>query len=368
MKRLLCIVGGMNAGGAETFLMKVYRELDKTKYQMDFAVGIKEAGFYDEEIFSLGGKIYHISPKSEGFLKNFAEIKKIVKENNYDYVLRTSQHSLSALELYAAQKGGARVRVFRSSNSNTTSDSKKDFLLHKICGFMPQIYANVKIAPSTEAADFMFGKNCVKTNKATILHNAVDLSIFKYDADKRSEIRKELGVEDRVVVGHIGRFNSQKNHTFLLDVFAKIKEKQDDAVLVLVGKGDLEGDIKEKIQSLGLSDSVIFTGVRSDVPALLSAMDVFVFPSFYEGMPNTVIEAQATGLPCVIADTITREADITGLVKYLSLGEAADSWADTALRSISDERADTKQQFIDNKYDIDSTVSYFTELVFGLEH
>lgn len=367
MKRLLCIVGGMNAGGAETFLMKVYRQLDKSKYQMDFAVGAKEKGFYDDEILMMGGKIYHISPKSEGLFKNFGEIKKIVAENNYTCVLRTSQHSLSALELYAAKKGGATVRAFRSSNSNTTSASKKDLLLHKMCGFMPKIYANVRLAPSTEAAEFMFGNKCVKNNKVSILHNAVDLSVFRYDVDKRAEIRGELGVENNVVIGHVGRFNSQKNHSFLLDVFAKMKTKEPRAVLVLVGKGELEQPIKEKIETLGLSDSVIFTGVRSDVPALLSAMDVFVFPSFYEGMPNTVIEAQATGLPCIIADTITREADITGLVKYMSLGETADAWADVALSAISVERADTRQKFIDNKYDIDSTVKYFTELVFDRE-
>ena len=357
----------MNAGGAETFLMKVYRELDKTKYQIDFAVGTKEKGFYDEEIIALGGHIHHISPKSEGLFKNFGEIKQLVEKNGYNYVLRVSQHSLSALELYAAKRGGAKVRAFRSSNSSTTAGGGKDLILHKMCSFMPKIYANVRIAPSTEAADFMFGRNCVKKGKAAILHNAVDLSVFRYGGDDSSKIRQEFGLEDKLVIGHIGRLNHQKNHKFLLDVFAKIKEKEDKAVLVLVGKGELENEIKAKVDDLGLSNSVIFTGVRSDIPALLSAMDVFVFPSFYEGMPNTVIEAQATGLPCIIADTITREADITGLVRYMSLDETADEWANAALSAISEERADTKQKFIDNKYDIDSTVKYFTELVFGIE-
>ena len=365
MKRILCIVGGMNAGGAETFLMKVYRNLDKTKYQMDFAVAVTDKGYYDDEIIALGGKIHHVTPKSLGFFKNFNSVRKIVKENRYQYVLRTSQHSLSALELLAAWLGGAKVRVFRSSNSNTTSGSKKQMLLHKLCGFMPKRFANVRIAPSTEAAEFMFGKGCVKKDRAQILHNAVDLSVYRYDADSRKKIRQELNVaENALLIGHVGRFNQQKNHGFLLEIFEKIRSMNENTVLMLVGKGELETDIRAKAEKLGLADHIIFTGVRSDVPQLLSAMDVFVFPSLYEGMPNTVIEAQATGLPCVIADTITREANITGLVAYLPLG-GPEIWAEKALESVVAQRADTTQAVVVNKYNIESVVEDFVKLVWG---
>lgn len=365
MKRILCIVGGMNAGGAETFLMKVYRDLDKTKYQMDFAVAVTDKGYYDDEIIALGGKIHHVTPKSLGFFKNFNSVRKIVKENGYQYVLRTSQHSLSALELLAAWLGGAKVRVFRSSNSNTVSGSKKQMLLHKLCGFMPKRFANVRIAPSTEAAEFMFGKGCVEKGRAKILHNGVDISVYHYDEDSRKKIRQELNIaENALLIGHVGRFNQQKNHGFLLEIFKRIKEKHDNAVLLLVGKGELEADIRAKADALGVADHIIFTGVRSDVPQLLSAMDVFVFPSLYEGMPNTVIEAQATGLPCVIADTITREANITGLVTYLPLREPQ-IWAEKALESIAAQRADTKQAFVVNKYNVESVVEDFVKLVWG---
>lgn len=365
MKRLLCIVGSMNAGGAETFLMKVYRSLNKKEYQMDFAVAISEKGHYDDEILSYGGRIYHIIPKSLGFIKNFNSIRKIVKENQYRYVLRTSQHSLSALELLAAWLGGAKVRVFRSSNSNTTSGSKKQMLLHKMCSFMPKWFANVQIAPSTEAAEFMFGKGCVRKGRAKLVQNGVDLSVYRYDENSRKEIRRELGVpEDTLLVGHVGRFNQQKNHMFLLEVFRKIHQKHPKSVLVLTGTGELEQQIREKAGALEITDCVIFTGVRSDVPQLMSAMDVFVFPSLYEGMPNTVIEAQATGLPCVIADTITREADITGLVQYLPLTAATETWADAALAAIGT-RQDTKEKMTAAGYDIHSQVQRFAELVFN---
>ena len=366
MKRLLCIVGGMNVGGAETFLMKVYRNLDRTQYQMDFAVAIEGVGSYDEEIKSLGGRIHHITPKSTNVIKNFYDIKNLVKKEGYDYVLRTSQHSLSALELFAARLGGAKVRAFRSSNSNTTSGSKKQMLLHKICAFMPKCFANVKIAPSTEAANFMFGEKSVTKGRAKLLHNAIDLSVYRYNESERKEIRKELGIsETATVVGHIGRLSQQKNHAFLLKVFKDIYTKNENTVLLLVGKGELEANIRNQVAALGLEDRVVFTGVRSDVPSLLSAMDVFVMPSFYEGMPNTVIEAQATGLPCVIADTITKEANITGLVDYLSLKTPTDQWATVVLSKASKLRRDTKEDFVAAEYEIDSTVRKFVQLVFG---
>lgn len=364
MKRLLCIVGGMNAGGAETFLMKLYRKIDKNQFQMDFAVATADKCYYDDEILSMGGRIYKISPKSSGVVRNFNSIKKLVKREKYSYVLRTSQHSLSALELFAARIGGAKTTIFRSSNSNTTTGAGKDLLLHRICRFMPLWNADIKLAPSTEAAEFMFGKNCIKKGRAILLHNAIDLSLFHYDIAAGIRIRNELNIPaETTIIGHVGRFNQQKNHAFLLDVFKAYSCKNGNSVLLLVGKGELEPAIKEKASELGILDRIIFTGVRSDVPALLSAMDVFVFPSLYEGMPNTVIEAQATGLPCLIADTITREADITGLVHYLSL-DSADAWASYIANLPQETRTTPIQKFKENCYDIESVTEQFVKLVF----
>ena len=358
------MISSMNTGGAETFLMKVYRNLDKSKYQMDFCVNVEQEGFYDKEIIEMGGKIYRIPPKShdvDGFRKGLYDL---VRTERYEYVLRITSNAAGFMDLKIAKKAGAKICIARSSNSDIGA-SVKSKLINRVSRALFIKYVDVKIAPSDLAAEYTFGKKRAGNGDVKYLHNAVDLSVFRYGEDDRSQIRQEFGLEDKIVIGHIGRLNHQKNHKFLLDVFAKIKEKEDRAVLVLVGKGELENEIKAKADDLGLSDSVIFTGVRSDIPALLSAMDVFVFPSFYEGMPNTVIEAQATGLPCIIADTITREADITGLVRYMSLDETAEEWADAVLSAISEERTDTKQKFIDNKYDIDSTVKYFTELIFG---
>ena len=231
---------------------------------------------------------------------------------------------------------------------------------------MPLVFSDTRIAPSTEAAEFMFGKHCISSGRASLLHNAVDLDLYRYNPEARSRIRAELGLSPQTkLVGHIGRFMTQKNHTFLLDIFAALHRRAPESVLLLVGGGELEQPLREKAAALGLIDAVRFAGVRRDVPALLSAMDVFVFPSLYEGMPNTVIEAQATGLPCVIADTITREAAITDLLTYLPLSASADAWAQTALAACTPVRADTRAAFVAGGYEIAAVCRQFEKLVFG---
>ena len=265
------------------------------------------------------------------------------------------------MDLMVAKKAGAKICSARSSNSSDGVGIKAK-AIHLLSRFLYEKYVDVKFAPSDLAAEYTFGKNSLKNGKATILHNAVDLNVYKYCPQSVEAKRKELGLEGKTVIGHVGRFDKQKNHDFLLDIFKEIKKKNNDAVLLLVGgKGVCSEQIDAKIEALGIADSVIKAGVRTDIPELLSVMDVFVMPSFYEGMPNTVIEAQATGLPCVIADTITRQANITGLVEYLSLGDSAEKW----LGMITAERKETKEDFIKHKYDIESVTKEFVGLVFG---
>ena len=364
IKRLLCIVGGMNSGGAETFLMKLYRNMDKNKYQMDFCVFNPEKGDYDDEIQKMGGRIFRCTPKSLNPIKSFIDLKQIVKENEFDSVLRISQHSLSAMELLAAKFGSANKTIFRSSNSSTCG-GRVNQLIHKVCKPLVKYIPDIKIAPSTEAAEFMFGRNCVQKNSAVILNNAVDVSLFEYSYELRKKIKEELRLEDKFVVGHIGRFSAQKNHKFLIDVF-KILARKENAMLVLVGgNGELLEETKEYVKKQGVEEQVLFLGNRSDVNKLLSAFDILVFPSLYEGMPNVVIEAQASGLPCLISDTITREADITGLVKYYSLEKSAKEWATEAiLQSKRFERRSYKQELYNAGYTIEAVTEKLIELVF----
>lgn len=363
MKRLLCIVGGMNAGGAETFLMKLYRNFDKEKYQMDFCVSKLEKGFYDDEILSMGGKILHTTAKSKNPFASFKSIYDIVKRYDYKYVMRVSQHSLSALELLAAKLAGAEVRVFRSSNSNTMKAGLSR-TLHIMFKFLPKIVANVKIAPSTPAAEFMFGKKSVEKGEVIFLKNGIPLEQFTFNDRLRYKVRNEIGIKNELLLGHIGRFSDQKNHTELIDIFVEVVKSVQDAHLMLIGEGELEVEIKNKVNNLKLSDQVHFMGVRKDIPALLSAMDVFVFPSLYEGMPNTVIEAQANGVPCMIADTITSEVKMCKNLSMLPLGMNS-IWKDKIINEAV--RIDSKinqKQLCKQGYDINKVCNDFQYTVF----
>lgn len=361
---MLCITAGMNTGGAETFLMKIYRNLDKAHYQMDFCVVSRE-NFYAEEIAEMGGNIYFIPLKSKHPIKSFWAIRNLVKENSFDAVMRVNEHSLSVIDLLAAKSGGAKKLVMRSSNAS--SSSKFKIILHKMFRILPQIVPDVKLAPSILAAEYTFGKQCVKKNEVTILNNGLQIDDFKFSSENRSFHRKQLNVQGKLVVGHVGRFSIQKNHEFLIDIFYEIQKKNQEAVLLLAGDGELKEKIAEKIERLGLQDKCIFLGIRKDINELLSAMDLFIFPSLFEGMPNTVIEAQTNGLPCLVSDSVTREVQVTSFVQMMSLTSPASVWADRAMDIVYGKeklRENAAEIMRQRGYDIRHCTEKFVEKVF----
>ena len=363
MKRVLCILSCMNAGGAETFLMKIYRQLDRTKYQMDFCVNIFEEGFYDKEIIKMGGRIFHIPSKSDNLKEFKRQLTTIIKEDHYESVLRITSNTMGFLDLKVAKKAGAKVCAARSSNSNDPAGIKAK-VAHRLGRILYGKYVDVKIAPSDLAAIYTFGEQSYKNGEVIILHNALDLDVYKFEPEERKRIRSEFGVkESEILCGHVGRFSPQKNHDFLIDIFSELCKERSNYKLLLVGNGELEEKIREKCSDKGLQDKVIFAGVRSDIPAILSAMDVFVFPSLYEGMPNTVIEAQATGLPCVISDTITKEADVTGLVKYVSLSDMK-CWISTIKNMLNMPRRNMSELMNSKGYGISYVVHQFEQVIF----
>ncbi|HBL40272.1 MAG TPA: glycosyltransferase family 1 protein [Ruminococcaceae bacterium] len=363
-KRLLCCMSSMDTGGAETFLMKQYRSLDRTEYQMDFCVNVSERGYYDNEIEALGGTIYRIPPKSKDFFASLNALKDIVKTNGYEAVLVSSVKPGTALELMAAKQGGATRLIYRSSNSSVDGGAKQK-LLHTTIGKLARIVPTVKFAPSVPAAEYCFGKGCVEKGKAQLLHNGIDPSFYCYSPEGRKKARAEWDVsDDCLVLGHIGRFTKAKNHSFLLDVFAKVNEKKSNSCLVLIGQGESEHEIKEKAKQLGILEHIRFTGVRSDIPDLLSGADMFVFPSFYEGMPNTVIEAQALSLPCFVSNRVTADAAITDLVQFLPINDP-NEWADAVLACPVAKRREMKEEIEAKGYDIQNVHRSFVKLCYG---
>lgn len=365
-KRLLVILASLNTGGAETFMMKIFRSLPEG-YKLDFIVSAK-SGFYEKEVMELGGRIFRVPLRTKQPIKTFKAIYDVVRKNHYTHILKLCDTPIGVYDLLAAKLGGAKVLCVRSCNAGS-SNSKLGRLVNDLLRPLLNFITDVKIAPSRLAAEFTFGKAEVEAGKVKFIHNGVDLHVYKYDEDNRRKIRSEFSIADeQLIVGHIGRFNQQKNHKFLIEVFAEVLKQQPNALLMLVGDGERKSEIKEQINALGIYKFVIFTGVRSDVPALLSGMDVFVFPSFYEGMPNTVIEAQATGLPCVIADTITEEAGVTDCVHFKSLRDSAEEWAHTALSLLVDckvERSCYKKQMQNAGYDIENSVKQVISLIFA---
>ncbi len=363
MKRLLCIVSSLDTGGAETFMMKIFRALPQN-YKLDFVVST-DTGFYEDEVKELGGKIYRVPLRTKQPLQTFKEIKKIVKNNKYETVLKLCDTPIGIFDLLAAKCGGAKKLCVRSCNASS-SESKIKHIIYKILRPFFNVITDIKIAPSRLAAEYTFGGNIVKKGKVIFLHNAVDLKTYYFNEEGRNKIRNEFNIDkNQFVIGHIGRFNDQKNHSFLLDVFKNINEKDPNSVLILVGNGEKKEEIISKIKELDLEKSVILTGVRSDITNLLSAMDVFVFPSLYEGMPNTIIEAQATGLPCVLSDSITKEARITDLLQYLSLEVPSIEWCKVTLNSRIKIRKQPIKNFIESGYTMDNVAKDFIKIFFS---
>lgn len=356
MIRILHVMGSMGVGGAETFIMKLFRTIDKEEYMFDFVLNENETFFYEPEILALGGKIHRIPLKSDKPLSSFVKLAKIVKNNKYKIVLRASAHSFSFLDLFAAFFGGARARIIRSTNTSV-GPSRVQIGLHKVGIPILNMVSTLRLAPSLEAAQWMFGQ----ANKTVIIKNGIDIEQFRFNELKRNKLRQEQGINESFVVGHIGRFSLQKNHMYVIDVFYEIKKQRKDAVLVLVGEGELNEQIKEKLNLLNLEKSVIFTGIRTDIPDLLMAMDVFIFPSLYEGMPNVLIEAQATGLKCIASDTITNEVLITESISMRSINEPASHWAKEILENPNTSRKESADQVSEAGYNIRNVVNVLTD-------
>ena len=343
--RILQVVTHMERGGLETMLMNYYRNIDRDEVQFDFLTHRDTKSAYDDEIESLGGKIYHL-PKLNPFSKGYLNaLDKFFKEHKEYQIVHCHQDCLSGVVLKVAKKNGVKFTIAHSHNANQDKNLKyliKVFEKRKI----PK-YADKLFACGDEAGRWMFN-----TDDFEVLNNAIDTDLYAYNKEKADKVKKEFGIENKFVVGHVGRFNPQKNHEFLIDVFNEIQKVKEDSVLMLVGDGDLRPEIEKKVRDLGLSDKVIFTGVRSDVNDLMQGMDVFLFPSLYEGLGIVLIEAQAAGLKCIISDNIPKDGVLTDDVTCISLTQSPIVWANEILKYQEYKRANNKEIIKKANYDI----------------
>lgn len=325
--RVLHVVVNMNRGGAETLLMNLYRNIDREKVQFDFLT-CKE-GSFDEEISHLGGTVHRIQYITEvGHLGFQKQVKKFLLKNTQYKIVHSHMDKMSGIVLRSAQQSDVPVRIAHSHNT----ESEGGFLTKAY-----KWYAGRQILPSAThlyacsnaAAKWLFRH---RSKEAFILKNGIEMSRFEHSSEVRQSVRNELGISNNtLVLGHVGRFSSQKNHMFLLDVFAGINKRQPNSMLLLAGDGPLKRDIVKKVKELNIEKQVKLLGVREDIERLLQAFDQFIFPSHHEGLPVTLIEAQGAGLPCIISNNITTEVDMgAGLVQYLPITSET-LWAETIL-------------------------------------
>lgn len=330
-KRILYINGGIMAqGGIESFMMNYYRHIDRNKIQIDFVVHGFEKGYYDDEIKALGGVIYNIPVKSKNYNGNIKSLKKIFNSKKY-VLIHSHLDAMNTVVLRIAKQCGIPIRIAHSHNTNHLTNNKLKIRLNEIARKNIKKYATHLFACSEDAGRWLFGDKAFENGEILIINNAIDLDNYKFDKDIRLKMRKKLNLETETVYGHVGRFDYQKNHEFILEVFKEVVKEKPDSKLLLVGNGHLKEKILNQVNNLKLSDNVILMGTRSDIADLVSVMDVFIFPSLFEGLGMVLIEAQANGLNCIASTNLPKEVRQTELVTFLSLSLGAKKWADHIL-------------------------------------
>ena len=358
MIRILHVVTHMNRGGLETMLMNYYRQIDRNRVQFDFLVHRFYRADYDDEIEQLGGIIYRLpilnplDPKYNHALSAFFD------EHPEYQIIHVHQDCMSSVILKEAARHHVKVRIAHSHSKSQDKNWKYPIKLH-YKKLIPQ-YATYLFACDKEAGDWMF-------NGApyTVIRNAVNAEKYRFNPAVREDVRRELGIEENdLVIGHVGRIDEVKNHRFLLEVYKEVLKAR-DAKLLLVGRGGLKANLEKTVMEEGLQDKVIFTGLRSDVERLLQAVDVFVFPSLYEGLPMSLVEAQAAGLPCVISDQVSPECLITKNAVMMSLNQSPAKWAEQVMRFADLQREDTYETIVESGFDIKKNAEKLQEFYFS---
>lgn len=368
--RVAQIMGKWVGGGVESVVMNYYRHIDRTKIQFDFICDDDSTNIPYEEIEKLGGKVILIPPYQKVF-KYHNKLKKILKEGHYK-IVHSHINTLSLFSLFAAKCAGVPVRIAHS-HSTTNKKEKKKNLLKQVLRPFSKLFATHYMCCSELAGRWLFGNNEYDNGNVYLLNNAIDIDKFKYDKKIRDRKRSELNISnDIIVVGHIGRFVEQKNHKFLIDIFNEIHKKERKSLLLLAGQGPLMDDIKSKVNLLGLNECVMFLGQRNDANELYQAFDVFMLPSLYEGLPVVGVEAQASGLLCLLSNDMTKETKVIDSTKFLSLNDSAEKWADELFERIaSSSRKDTRLEISNNGFNIkkeaDKLVAYYTKALKELE-
>lgn len=365
---VLHVVGNMGIGGIETLIMNIYRNIDRSKVQFDFLIHNPTEGEYADEIKRMGGKIYRmpvLRDKTHTYYWRYFEYKRALKRFFFEHpeieIVHGHMTNTAAIYMPIAKKYGNVKYCIAHSHQTEATPGLSGFVTNILQRNLEKL-ATDYFACSEEAAKWIYSPEVVEAGRVKVIHNGADVEKYHYDKEEHDRLKSEMGHAGKIVIGNVARFKKQKNHTFLIDIFAEIQKLNKQTVLILVGQGELEEEMKKKVSRLGLEDCVEFQGARSDVPTLLKSFDLFLLPSLFEGLPLVGIEAQAAGLPMVASDTVTPETDITGNVTFLSLDLPAEEWARKILNVCSDfERVDMTEAVRNAGYDIKQTAQWLQD-------
>lgn len=332
MIRVAAIIGKMDSGGKKNLVMEYYRHIDREKVQFDFICDSDSQAIPDEEIASLGGRVYRIPPYQHIF-SNMREMKRICKENKYP-VMHAWNSTMNLFPMKVAKSVGIPVRISESLSMAHEGDWKT--ILKKILRPMSKWYATHYMSCGDDCGRWQFGDKLFNAGKVDVFKTVINTEFNAYNAEVREKTRKEFGWEDKIVVGHIGRFTAQKNSVHLIEIFAAVARKEPKAVLCLIGDGELKEAMMAKIKELGIEKQVNYLGRREDIQQFYNAMDCFLLPSLYEGLPVVGLEAESCGLPMFFSTEVTREANACELGHFIPLSASEDEWADEILKAISE--------------------------------
>lgn len=317
--RVLHIVPNMQAGGLETFIMNIYRNLDRNKIQFDFLVHYKEKYFYDDEIESLGGKIYKFDLReNNNIFKYMIMLNRFYKQHKEYKIIHCHMASIGFINFVIAKKNGINIRIAHSHNANTEKNIKG--YLKRIMIAPYKFLSTINFACSDDAGKFLFSNK-----KYEVISNGISVEKFKYNLNARNKIRNDYNWDENFLVGHVGRFEQQKNHKFIIDLLPKVIKVIPNIKVILIGEGSLMDEIKKYSKEKNVDHYIEFLGVVPNVFDYYSAMDCFIFPSLFEGLGIVLIEAQSSGLPCIVSDRIPKEAFITNIIDKEDINNA-DAW------------------------------------------
>jgi glycosyltransferase involved in cell wall biosynthesis len=347
-----------NLGGIESFIINVYRNINRSKIQFDFLTFSSNIVF-SEEIERLGGKVYRLSSRKESFFNHSRQLKDFFIEHQEFNNVHVHLNTCSYIEPIIAAARSGKGNIIAHSHNQWSGKNARVKIFHEFNKPKVTKYSNHLFACSNIAGEYMFGDDLVKNEKYKLVKNGIDSKLYKFNSLIRGEVRQQLNIKNKFVIGHIGRLSYQKNHKFILDIFSNVYKMNKEAVLLLIGNGELEKEIKAKIKILGLEKSVIMLGVRNDIPNLLQAMDVFLFPSHFEGFGIAALESQAAGLKTIVSESLPEDIKVTDLLEVISLERPASYWAKQILMhdmDYNDQREKYNKKIVNSGFDIMETV------------